>query len=291
MFGFIVTAELIMLSVVAQAVPFQVTIQPIIICDDRGLNCGNPTEELFFAETRKIWAQAKIDVTFPAFNQFNHSGFLSIGTSASALLSLRDAAINVNNAEPQIINMWFVDNLGAINPETGEGSIFGNAFIRGNGIAIADETFSFNGGNGRLDTVAHEIGHNLALNHASALGDNFNLMQAGGSRLSPNTIGYITPDGSGFDQISQSQLGVALTSLFITEADELVGPGGIAMRHCNHVNRSSFNSYDPRCSSRGDAPQGLKTRRLGPFRGASRCPFSGENAQPNQSSAISRIMR
>lgn len=224
--GCVTTATLILFSAAAHALPYQVTIQPINVCDDSGLNCGNPTEELFFAETRKIWAQADINVTFLAFNQFNNSGFQTIDgptdtTSAPSLGNLSSAANNGENADSTVINIWFLDNI--------TGGSFGLGFIGGNGIAIADETFAFNSGNGRLDTIAHEIGHNLGLDHASAAGDNFNLMRSGGSRLSPTTIGDIAPDGSGFDQLSQPQTDVVLTSLFITEADQLSEPGGIAV--------------------------------------------------------------
>jgi len=220
-----VAAALILFSAAAFALPFQVTIQPINVCDDSGQNCGNPTEKLFFAETRKIWAQADIDVTFLTFNQFNNSAFQTIDgstdtTPAPSLFGLINAADNGNNADTAVINMWFLDNI--------TGGSFGIAAIGSNGIAIADETFAFNSGIGRLDTIAHEIGHNFGLNHASALGDNFNLMEAGSGRLSPTTIDDITPDGSGFDQLSESQRGVVLTSLFITEADQLVEPNGIA---------------------------------------------------------------
>jgi hypothetical protein len=47
--GCVTTATLILFSAAAHALPYQVTIQPINVCDDSGLNCGNPTEELFFA--------------------------------------------------------------------------------------------------------------------------------------------------------------------------------------------------------------------------------------------------
>ena len=215
--GLIVTVGLVLLSATVQALPFQVTIQPINVCDNSGLNCGNPTEELFFAETRKIWAQADVEVTFLAFNQFDSSSFQTIDGTTSSLVALRNAANNGKNTSLNIINMWFLDDIGG-------GTSAGLAFIGSNGIAIADEVFSLN----RLDTIAHEIGHNFGLDHASALNDNSNLMRAGGSRFSPTTIDNIAPDGSGFDQLNQSQLGVVLTSQFITEADELAEPGGIA---------------------------------------------------------------
>jgi hypothetical protein len=203
----------------ASALPFQVTIQPINVCDDSGLNCGNPTEETFFAETRKIWAQADVDVTFLEFNQFNSSAFLNIDGTTQSLIDLRQAAGNGRNADSKVLNIWFLDNIAG-------GSLAGLAFINSNGIAIADEVFALN----RIDTIAHEIGHNLGLTHESANGDDFNLMQEGGDRNIPTSILDIAPDGLGFDQISLNQVNQVRTSVFLTtQADALPEPSGMAI--------------------------------------------------------------
>lgn len=63
--------------------------------------------------------------------------------------------------DPTIINMFFVNSL---NPPTGiGGTLYGLAWICNNGVAISSQTFS----DGRPDTLAHELLHNLCLDHTT----------------------------------------------------------------------------------------------------------------------------
>ncbi len=228
--GSIVFAGLLMVSAGAKALPFQLTIQPINVCDNLGNNCGNPAENVFLAETQKIWAQAGIDMMFLAFNQLNNTSFLTIdddnATAAPSLADLAFGAGNQQNGDPTVINMYFLDD---INPLSG-GTTFGVAFVGGNGIAIADETFSFNGGLGRIDTIAHEIGHNLGLSHSDPGMTADYLMRSGGSRNVPGSIDDITPDGDGNDLLTVAQIATAQASNFVTENEEVIlpEPAGIA---------------------------------------------------------------
>ncbi|MCC7017365.1 MAG: hypothetical protein IT564_09225, partial [Rhodospirillales bacterium] len=59
------------LPLISQAAALQVTIQPWQVCDDTGANCANPTQNLFTAETAKIWAQAEIVVNFLGWQMDN----------------------------------------------------------------------------------------------------------------------------------------------------------------------------------------------------------------------------
>ena len=225
--GSVVAAGLLMVSAGVQALPFQLTIQPINVCDNAGLNCGNPAENVFLAETQKIWAQAGIDVTFLAFNQLNNTSFLSIDednlTPAPSLANLAFDFGNQQNADPTVINMYFVDDIDA----AGSGTTFGIAFVGGNGIAIADEIFA---GLGRIDTIAHEIGHNLGLSHSDPFMTADYLMRSGGSRNVPGTIADITPDGDGNDLLTVGQINTAHESNFVTQNEEVIlpEPAGIA---------------------------------------------------------------
>jgi len=64
--------------------------------------------------------------------------------------------------------MFFVDTLAPISPVSG--TYYGLSWINGNGIAIAKNTFSQN--SPRFDTLAHEIGHVLNLDHGTLNANN-----------------------------------------------------------------------------------------------------------------------
>lgn len=225
--GSVVFAGLLMVSAGAKALPFQLTIQTINVCDNAGLNCGNPAENVFLAETQKIWAQAGIDVTLLAFNQLNDTSYLTIDgdnlTTTPSLADLAFGAGNQQNADPTVINMYFLDDINPASP----GTTFGIAFVGGNGIAIADEVFAFN----RIDTIAHKIGHNLGLSHSDPGMTADYLMRAGNSRNVPGDIDDIAPSpDNAFDQLTVAQIATAQDSNFVTESEEVIlpEPAGIA---------------------------------------------------------------
>lgn len=206
---------------IAHAIPIDkvVTVQPIRVCNDAGATCA--TTGFFEAVTDKIWAQAGIDVTFLGLAQFNSTAFLTLDNSAE-VTSLFTGAGHGQNANPLVLNMWFVDDiLPAIT--------YGIAFLGANGIAIADEVFTFNGGVGRLDTIAHEIGHNLGLPHyvdATDPNQLKNLMRDGADRLIPGAIGDVIPDGAQLDRLVAAQITTARDSGFAQPVPE---PGTLSL--------------------------------------------------------------
>ena len=204
-----------------------VSIQPIQVCDDFGLFCADLA--LFEEATRKIWAQASIDVSFLAPNRLNASRFLTIDNQNEfAELSFAGGPgafgrnpLSTRTSGP--INMWFVKDIFAF-----EGfETLGLAWIDQNGIVVSDKIQDFNNGIGRLDTVAHEIGHNLGLTHQGfGSGGANNLMTEGFARNVPSSLDDITPDGARLDQLTNAQIDFARASPLTRSTPGLIGGGG-----------------------------------------------------------------
>lgn len=188
------------------ALPFdldrRVTVQPIQVRTDEG--AGGATVGFFEPETDQIWRQAGLDIDFLGVTTFDETDFLILDDTTEVINLFTEHA---QSLDPFILNMWFVD---IIFPLT---TTFGIAFVGGNGIAIAAAVFAFNGGIGRLDTVAHEIGHNLGLPHpwdAPPL----NLMTTGARRTIPSSSDDMFPNGAQTDQLTDAQIRNARGSPF-----------------------------------------------------------------------------
>lgn len=130
----------------------------ITVCDDHGLHCaatGPAGNRYFEQETDKIWAQAGIGVDF-----------LEGPSLHSTLFSHLDESIPgrrlFNLAPPSLtrVDMFLVHTI------TG---LYGEGWRGRGGLAIAmDTVMAFNAGLGRIDTVAHELGHNRASGPSAA---------------------------------------------------------------------------------------------------------------------------
>jgi hypothetical protein len=179
--------------------------------------------------TRAIWLQAGIDVTFLPIAEYNNSTYQSIGdvtcTTTSCTSSLfkqltsgtaskasgckSNCTVPLAPTRTNAINMFFVNSLAL---STG-GSLFGFGWLNGNGVAIAGNVFSFSSFSpSRFDTLAHEIGHNLNLDHATfgagtscpntPSPQGCNVMDAGTIRVVPVSSGCsstTSPFGALFD--------------------------------------------------------------------------------------------
>jgi hypothetical protein len=143
--------------------------------------------------TRAMLNQIGVDVTFLPIAQYPVTQFLSLqvledanspcsppggtasGFTSCDLLTLSqqpDLSQMVGYmpmpplaSDPTVINMFFVDDLIPPLSQMG-GTLYGFSWINNNGIAIGGNTFfppAFS--TARFDTLAHELGHNLALTH------------------------------------------------------------------------------------------------------------------------------
>ncbi|MDE0940432.1 MAG: PEP-CTERM sorting domain-containing protein [Pirellulales bacterium] len=194
------------------------TVQPIQVHNDFGLNPA--PMPLFQAETEKIFSQAGVAPIWLPTVQVNDSSMLVVS-------GVNDVNVpgNGQHADPLTVNMWFVEDLD-IGPDW---ILYGEAYIDGNGVAInGTEVQNFNGGIGRLDTVAHEIGHNLNLSHSSyGAGGSENLVTSGSVRDVPDDILNITPDGDNLSQLTAAQITELRSSPFLgTVAEVLVDTNG-----------------------------------------------------------------
>ncbi|NJM96310.1 MAG: hypothetical protein HC800_03055 [Phormidesmis sp. RL_2_1] len=199
----------------------EIFVQPIQVCDDRGNNCADIN--LFADITAKILAQAKIKVSFLPTNQLNATRYLSINSNQSLNSNTsefyqltRTGGSGAFGRNPRStftsgpINVWFVNTLEAVSGFTQ----FGLAWVNANGVIISGDTFDFNNGIGRIDTLAHEIGHNLGLVHGNE-GPN-NLLTDGSDRNVPRSIDDIGPDGAGLSTLSAAQINTISNSRFVS---------------------------------------------------------------------------
>ena len=187
------------------------------VCDSGGSNCAStgPASNTFFeAEADKIWAQAGIDIMFVVGANIN-STFLN-----SSQNSVTDFTGPLGGTGT---TMYLVNNL--VCPSC---RLFGQAYLGAGGLVInMDAVTSFNGGVGRLDTIAHEFGHNLGIGHTEA-NDNF-LMHSGSTRNIPSSLSEICPSGPCYDLLPTDQISLARGSSLLVDVAAIPEPETYAM--------------------------------------------------------------
>jgi hypothetical protein len=188
------------------------TVNPIRVCDNDANNCT--TANTFTSETEKIYAQTGVAAVFLPTTQINNTSMLSV-PSVTAV----NVAGNGQSVDTSTINMWFVQNM-----PTAAGTLYGEAYVGGNGVAInSGAVNSFNNGIGRMDTIAHELGHNFGLGHSDfGAGGANNLMTAGSNRSIPGGLGDITPDGANLSQLTSDQQTELRGSPFMKDASRVI---------------------------------------------------------------------
>ncbi len=222
----LVGVGLISTSASAMAIDRRVTVQPIQVCNsvsDGGGGCANQNQQLFAAETNKIWEQAGIEINFLSFRQFNNTSYKTID-NYSELYDLFDSPGHQANSDSLVLSMWFVDS---ILPAFG-GVTYGIAYYPGNRLAIGNDVFSYNNWVGRLDTIAHEIGHNLGLGHNDlGAGGSTNVMSSGSVRSVPGSINEIVPNGADLDELTAAQISTARSSKYARDITQPPTPQAV----------------------------------------------------------------
>lgn len=200
----------------AMEIMHQLRVQPIIVsqaASEGGAaatffgNAEQQAEIEGYVDT--IWAQAGIDVVFLApttyVSSFAYDGYPEDHTySYRPTVDLsRIVAEGPVSQDPTVLNLFFVEVVPGY-PYTSGYSVNGLAFVDGNGVAmfVGSELLTFTAGlQGIAKVVAHEIGHNLGLDH---LAEGGNLMQEAdaeerGERISAAQIATIFTNDAGPD--------------------------------------------------------------------------------------------
>ena len=165
-----------------------ITIQPIIVSNDNGSNTaeyfGSSAEEANIkALIDSIYLQANVDVQWLAPESWNNT-FANVGDRSTRPTSDLNTVIDDGDATGPghnnglVIDMYFVEKAAGFG-DTGENVANGLAFVGFNGITmhVGDDLVDFQGGRDVISqVVAHEIAHNLGLDHVS---DSNNLMGDG----------------------------------------------------------------------------------------------------------------
>jgi hypothetical protein len=137
---------------------------------------------------------------------------------------------NGQSPNPTTLNLYFVDSL--ITPGQ---VVRGVAYVNGNGFIIAD--------NSVFDTGAHELGHNLGLDHTTfGAGGPSNLMTTGGVRTIPTSIGDIAPNGANLDQLNAAQIARATQPLFTVNLGQVNAKTFVASEAGCGIHSACFNT-------------------------------------------------
>ena len=211
------TASVTFASTIAKTLEVQV----YDICNDDGNNCASrgPVGDDYFAnEVNTIWAQANISVTFNFIQRINSTLFSSINDAINGdTFADLTSAYGTHGASWTTIDLFLTHTIS---------NAYGEGWLGFGGIVIGmDTVMSYNNGSGRVDTIAHELGHNFGLVPTSIGGDGTGhstnptyLMTGGQNRLIPTSTGDIGSNGLGYDLLPSDHIALARSSSLLSDA-------------------------------------------------------------------------
>jgi hypothetical protein len=223
-------ATLLPSMVSANPITKTLTLNVYQVCDDSGANCAStgPAGDIYFAAaTNKIWAQAGISVDYNFAGKIDNSLWFNIDDQGFTDI----AKFTGHYQSSSVVDMFLVNTLN-------KGTDYGEGWLGSGGLVMGMETImGFGSGGGRIDTMAHELGHNLGLDpftdpesdkdwHSI---NSSELMASGTIRIVPLTLGDINPSGAGYDQLSQFQIDYARNSSLLQDFNSVPEPGSMAL--------------------------------------------------------------
>jgi hypothetical protein len=210
----------------ARPITDRVNVNLIAVADDDGSDStagmfGTATQQAnVFSLVDDVYAQAGVDVEFRFRPGTYNSSFARTGTPGnnsprptgdlSTIRSQAAAAGNVLSSDPNVLNLFMTSIVPGFS-QLSANSAAGLAYVGSNGITYygGGSLLGFAGGREVLASVlAHEIGHNLGLDHNSL---DENLMGSSGAS-----------DG---ERLSESQVQTILASRFTVSAPPSETPG------------------------------------------------------------------
>ncbi len=191
------------------------TLQVYQVCDNAGLNCAStgPAGDTFFSTaTNTIWAQAGISVLYNFVGQIKSTNFSFIDDNVAGR-KFQDLAAGYHFQSTTIVDMFLVHSVAGA---------YGEGWYGRGGLVMGMDAILAYAAGGRIDTMAHELGHNFGLvdpldpEHSTTdPGHSTNpneLMSGGATRNVPLTVADINPNGSGYDLVSAYQVAFARKS-------------------------------------------------------------------------------